>query len=125
MKQLKIHENEQPSPFSSAPHLKSGDAKELVKYLTLLFFLYYHQFFFQILQIQSISDEVKLRAAKPIAFLIDGTNYSSFFSLFMQIFLGHKPNLDVLIGDSLCPALVAAFNNTNDELMDWLIDIFK
>lgn len=77
------------APVVSTPRLERGDAVNLIQ------------------QLHSTSDDVKVQAAKTLAFLI----------------AGHKPNLDILVQDQLCTHVVHAFDNASMDLLEWLIAI--
>jgi len=62
-----------------------------------------------ILQLHSSSDSVKIQAAKTLVFLITG----------------YKPNLDVLIQDSICARLSAAVVTRNVELLELILNILE
>lgn len=62
-----------------------------------------------ILQLHAPSDKVKIQAAKTLVFLITG----------------YKPNLDILLQDSLCPRLSAVVVTRNTELLEWILAIIE
>jgi len=62
-----------------------------------------------ILQLHSSSDKVKIQAAKTLVFLITG----------------YKPNLEILIQDSICARLAAVVVTRNAELLEWILAILE
>jgi tetratricopeptide (TPR) repeat protein len=62
-----------------------------------------------IAQLHSPSDSVKMQAAKTLAYLISG----------------HKPNLNVLVSDAICPRLAGSLLTEHDQLFEIILGIVE